>query len=321
LGTFYERSSHFSSFSRNSAQSFRKTSFSQNAGGFSINSNRPRCDRNLDHILFEKTVTTRRFLLALILATPVLAENHRQAWKLDESYDGPHQEAFQKLRFYIPGLVSTAQLEMASQMGLDYRDGFHYPLTIGFVEEPAMGSEYELAYVRLSADDSGISQRLNINLDAYSRLDFNFDKVFYHEMSHIVLSDAVGAEAFTKLPVWLVEGLAVWVADQGEQLTRAEAHRYPGYADRILILDLNSPRQGNAYPQYFMAIQYIVESKGVTALQNFVHDLVQTRPLKEAMMYNLGEDWPTFQKKVREFSIRYIKNMGTGDLFQKENPY
>jgi len=257
----------------------------------------------------------------ILSSRPGQAGETRTACQLDESYNGPHQEAFQKLRFYIPNLLSTTQLELASDMGLDYQEGFRYPFTIGFVDEPLSGSEYALAYVQLSRGDGGFRQRMNINLEAYSRRPFNFDKVFRHEMSHAILSDAVGGDVFAKLPVWLIEGLAIWVAEQGEQLTRAEAHRYPAYAEKILVSDLEGPRRANLYPQYFLAIEYIVKTKGVGSLQNLLHDLVNERPLREAMAYNLGEDWETFQKNVRDFSIQYIRNLGTGSPLEREQPY
>jgi len=250
-----------------------------------------------------------------------VSQETRTPWKLDDSYNGPHPETFQKLRFYIPGLVNTVQLEIASKMGLDYQEGFRYPFTIGFVEEPPQKGEYALAYVRLFDDGSGFRQRLNINLDAYDRAPFDFDKVFFHEMSHVVLSDALGSDAFAKLPAWLIEGTALWVANQGEQLTRAEAHRYPGAAESILLSDLEAPRQAKLYPQYYLAIEYIVETKGIGALQNLIRDLVKGQPYREALAYDLGESWEAFQKNVRDFSARTIQSLGTGSPFEKERAY
>jgi hypothetical protein len=257
----------------------------------------------------------------LLSSQPGQAGETRTPCQLDDSYDGPHQDAFQKLRFYIPNTINTTQIELASDMGLDYREGFRYPFTIGFVDEPVSGSEYALAYVQLSQGDLGFRQRMNINLEAYSQLPFNFDKVFRHEMSHAILSDAVGGDAFGKLPVWLIEGLAVWVAGQGEQLTRAQAHRYPAYAEKALVSGLEGPRRAGLYPQYFLAIEYIAKTKGIGALQNLLHDLVNERPLREALAYNLGEDWETFQNNVRNFSVQYIRNLGTGSPFEREQPY
>lgn len=269
--------------------------------------------------MIQKSLLLTLTLLSFSLAAQ--ADPPRHPWQLDESYNGSHREAFEKLRFQIQNLVATGQLELASRMGLDYREGFRYPLTVGFVDEGPSRSEYALAYVKLWVDESGIHQRLNINLDAYERFPFNFEKVFYHEMSHVVLSDAVGADAFTKFPVWFIEGTALWVAGQGEQLTRAEAHRYPGYAEHVLVADLEGPRQALLYPQYFLAVEYIVQTKGVAALQNMTRDLVNGKPYEESLVYNLGENWSTFQKNVRDFSARTIYNLGTGNPFEKERPY
>ena len=35
----------------------------------------------------------------------------------------------------------------------------------------------------------------------------DFDMVFYHEMTHVVMNDAVGGEASVKIPHWAQEGL------------------------------------------------------------------------------------------------------------------
>jgi len=259
---------------------------------------------------------------ATLLALPQTSRSEtRVPCVVDDTYQGPHADAFQALRFMIPGLADATQIQVSSKMGLDYTEGFRYPLTIGFVDESLAGGEYALAYVREIENGAEIRQRMNINLEAYARDTFNFEKIFTHEMSHAIFADAVGIDTFRKLPVWLIEGLALWVADQGEALTRAEAHRYPAYAEKILVADLEQPRQARLYPQYFLAIAYIEKTKGAGALQNLVRDLAAGKPYREALADDVGEDWGTFQKNVRNFSIAYIRDLGTGSPLDKEQPY
>ena len=271
---------------------------------------------------FRRAVNQKLVLLgaaALFSLSGVRAEP-RFPCRVDDSYSGPRQEAFQKLRFAIPGLAQADQVEVSSKMGLDYRDGFRYPLTIGFTDSPLPMGEYALAYVHLYQYGTEIRQEMNINLEAYAQSSFDFEKVFAHEMSHAILADALGKEAFGKLPTWLIEGLALWVAGQGEELARAEAHRYPAFAERVLVRDLTQPASAAMYPQYFLAVEYIEKTKGAAAIQNLVHDLAGGKTFPEALAYNV-EGWEDFQKNVRDFSTRYIQSLGPGEYGKKERPY
>jgi len=257
----------------------------------------------------------------LLIPTHVQPKTDRRPYTLNETYGGPHEQAFLDLRHRIPGLMQAAQVEMAAAMGLRYERGFRYPLQVGFVDEGAKGAEHALAFVKLYQGSTGIRQELWVNLSAYAANAFDFEKVFLHEMNHVILSDALGANVFSRVPIWFVEGVALYVAKQGEQLTRAEAHRYPGYASRMLVGSLETPRHATFYPQYYLALRYITEKSGEAILPLLIQDLVAKRSIQDAIQNHLREDWSTFQQHVREFSTEYLDALGTGNPFRSERAY
>jgi hypothetical protein len=107
-------------------------------------------------------------------------------------------------------------IDMAVRLGLNFQDGWHYPLTIRFVDGMAYGSENILASVELASDEiNGAQQFLNINLTAYAKENFNFKSVFAHELVHAMLTDEIGPDASYSLPVWFHEGIAVYGAEGG----------------------------------------------------------------------------------------------------------
>ena len=74
----------------------------------------------------------------------------------------------------LPLMRQTA-LQMSVRLGLQYEEGWAYPLVVGFVDGAPRGAESALAYVQLgTSEEAGIRQDLKINLTAYERENFNF---------------------------------------------------------------------------------------------------------------------------------------------------
>src|SRR5437016_9158179 len=128
---------------------------------------------------------------------------------LVQDYTGRHQDIYVTQYDRMRLLVRQAQVEVSARLGLiQYREGFQYPLWIRFVDGSPPGAESMLAYVQLMENNGTFAQNLVVNLDATAATREDLDRIFYHEMTHAVLNDAVGGEASVKIPHWVQEGLA-----------------------------------------------------------------------------------------------------------------
>ena len=246
----------------------------------------------------------------------------RVAWQMDDSYQGPHQDTFQKLKWDVPILMRQTMINVAVKLGMHFEEGWQYPLIIDFVDLTPPGMENALAYVQLGTGKDGIAQHLSINISAYDRDPFNFEKVFAHELVHAMINDAVGAEAAIRLPVWLHEGLAVFGADQGEQMAKSYVYQTSGWSEQKLLLGLENHRGGISYAEDYWAIKYINEKHGSNSLHNFVREIISRKgDIPGALDYTCSETWDSFQKHAREFSKEEIKKIGPAKWGRDEKPY
>jgi hypothetical protein len=245
--------------------------------------------------------------LALFLAAGVLADpaSPRQEARLVKDYRGAHEDAFNAEYDRVRLLVHQAQLEVSSRLGLlQYRQGFQYPLTVRFEDSAPVGLESTLAYVRLTSSSQGFAQELVVNLDELTRHPMDFDTVFYHEMTHAVLNDAIGAEATQKIPHWVQEGLAIYVSGEGEARVKKAAASVAWRDLPQLLWPLQSPYAAAAYPQYYLDVKYILDKGTINALQGFVRDLIAGESPAEAVRDTLGQEFAAFQQGVRDYSLK-----------------
>jgi hypothetical protein len=265
----------------------------------------------------------RLFVLFSFLLTTSLAHAERHQWVLDESYDGPNRASFQKLRYLIPNLMRQTTIDVAVRLGIDFQDGWQYPLTVGFVDGSPPGVESALAYVQLMSNSRGdFAQVLAINLDAYERMGFNFEKVFAHELVHAMVNDGIGGEGAMKLPTWFHEGLAVFGSNQGESVTKTYAHQNFG-TGRSMINGLEGPHGALDYAEDYLAFKYLNERVGSNALHNFVREVVMTRKgdVPGALQYTCNLSWDEFQRRAKEYSDEQVKNFGPPRRGQDSQAY
>ena len=257
----------------------------------------------------------------LFLTCSMRGDETRISWDVDTTYSGSETQACQKLQWIVPNLIRQTTINLAVRLGLQFQEGWQYPMTVGFVDQAPRGVESALAYTQLGFDGRHIRQRLNINVAAYTRDNFNFEKVLAHELVHAMLNDAIGAESAVILPVWLHEGLAVYGADQGEQMVRSYAAQFPDDHNQM-INGLEGPHTGLDYAEDYLAIKYIYKEHGVNALHNFVRELVARKgDVAGALEYPCHETWPQFQKHARAFALQELGNIPTTKMQAIEKPY
>jgi hypothetical protein len=248
--------------------------------------------------------------LVYLSAEETEAAPPRVQWAMDESYDGSEQTLFEQLRVKVPVLMRQTMIDIAVRLGLDFEEGWAYPLTVRFVDDSPSTVENALAYTQLFSDGGRFGQYLNINLSSYHRENYNFEKVFAHELVHAMVNDAIGAQAALVLPIWLHEGLAVYGANQGEQMVRSYVYQYFDNAEHRLVKGLESPHGALNYAEDYLAIKYIHDKHGVNSLHNFVHEVILRKgDVPGALQYTCFENWPDFQKNVDGFAKEEIATL------------
>lgn len=246
----------------------------------------------------------------------------RVDWVLDESYDGNWRQQFDQLRWKIPALVRQTEIDLAVRIGLNFQDGWQYPISIGFVDGSPLGTENVLAYVQMYSDRGSFHQRLNINLRAYAQQGFEFEKVFAHELVHAMVNDAIGGDAALLLPVWFQEGLAVFGANQGEQLVETYGKQFYGFADQQLLNGLEGPHGALDYAEDYLAFQYLWKAHGQNAFHNFIREVIKRKgDILGALPYTCVESWVDFKKNARTFSIEELKRIGPPRRGDSSKPF
>lgn len=265
----------------------------------------------------------RRFLFAASVFFPAVCFSaDRHQWTTDETYLGAHTDSYRRLLYDVPILMRQTLIDIAVKTGLNFQDGWANPMTVGFTDTVPWGAESVLAYVQLFRTSTGIEQELRVNLGAYEKEKFDFEKVFAHELTHAMLNDELGGTAATVIPVWFHEGLAVYAADQGEKMLKSYVYSNSGYAAERLLNGLDGPHGALDYAEDYLAFRYIESRYGSNGVHAFVKDVIQRKgDIVSALDYTLHENWDDFQLHVREYGKEQIKAIGPARRGQYEKPY
>ena len=232
---------------------------------------------------------------------------------LETSYAGSHPDLYAEEQDRVRILVRQAQLEISSQLGLlQYREGFRCPLTVRFDDTPVQGLEHALAYVRPVPTNRGFAQELVVNLDVMARSRNDFDQIFYHEMTHAVLNDAVVSVYGRMLPSWVQEGLAVYISGEGPERVRALAQHYRKSQVKAAVRDLDEPVLD--YARDYAAFKYILDKHTINSLQAFVRDLLDGESPQEAIEDATGLGWDAFKERVSVYTLDLYRDQALPDF-------
>jgi len=251
--------------------------------------------------------------LGMIAATVGGETDPRFTAALQTNYSGSHVDLYTQQQDRIRTLIHEAPIEISSQLGLlQYQEGFRCPLTVRFDDTPAAGVEHALAYVKIIPTVHGIGQDLVINLDVMATTHDDFDQIFYHEMTHAVLNDAVVFGTRKPLPSWVQEGLAVYIAGNGDDWVKHQAQRVRKSQAHELVRDIEEPVLD--YPRNYLAFKYLKEKHGINSLQAFVRDLTQGKTPQESIEDSTGLPWDTFRQNLKEYSLSVYQDNARSDF-------
>jgi hypothetical protein len=253
-------------------------------------------------------------ILILLNATARADTTARQPATLTQDYTGMYSSEYNAQFDRVRILVRQAQVEVSSRLGLiQYQEGFQYPMTIRFQDSIPPGLESALAYVSLGQSTTSFQQEMVINLPVMVAHPTDFDTVFYHEMTHAVMNDAVGGEASLKIPHWLQEGLAIYVSGEGDQRVRLAAEKIHKAEAPNLVFDLNEEVKGAAYPQYYLAVKYILDRFSINAVQGIVRELIEGKSLDAAFLDCTGLPLEAYKKEVKVYSLKIFRDIAKSD--------
>jgi len=252
----------------------------------------------------------------LLIAGPqaVGEEAARMAATFQTHYEGSHPDLYAQQQDRVRLLIRQAQLEISSQLGLfHYQEGFRCPLIVRFDDTPAPGVEHALAYVQSGMTARGdFAQRLVINLDVMQQSGgADFDRIFYHEMTHAVLNDAVVSQSHGALPSWVQEGLAVYISGEGKDRVRGLAQHYRKSQAAAAVRDLEDPILD--YSRDYLAFRYLYDKHSVNSLQAFVRLIASGKAPIAAIEERTGLSWDTFRQQLKEYSTEAYREEARPD--------
>jgi hypothetical protein len=129
--------------------------------------------------------------------------------------------------------------------------------------------------------------------------------VFRHEVSHIALLRAAGANA-DSLPRWFVEGFAEWQANEHSTAQDAELFTAARLGKLLTLSNLDNgfPEDdtglGLAYAQSAVFVRYLVLAKGEEAINSAVSRVAKGEPFGVAMRQGLGESLALMESRFLE---------------------
>lgn len=254
--------------------------------------------------------------LLLAASTMLWAEpSPRFSAAFQTSYDGAYQDLYRDQVERVRLLIRQAQLEVSARLGLlQYREGFRYPLTVRFADSAPAGVENALAYVQMVQTSTGYGQEMVVNLSEFASHATDFDTVFYHEMTHAVLDDALELKDLANVPHWVQEGLAVYVAGNGDTIVAEAAHHVRRSHAKDLIQDIDQIQSYQIYPQGYLAFKYLNDKYSVNAMEAFVRDLIQGKSARDAIEDSTGVSYDTFKQQLQEYSLDIYKENALPDF-------
>ncbi len=275
---------------------------------------------HLDHRLILPSIV----LFLALLAGPAWADEAGlptgqadatfQAPTLQEKYSGGFKDDYLEERGRVRTFLNLAEQNISTQLGLlQYGRGFYHPVVIRFDDGIPAISENPFFYVEPTSDSKGFRQALVANVEAFARRrresswkDPALRNGFYYAMVELMLNDLTAGHD-GNLPVWVREGLAVYVSGDGDSFVDEVAERVPRSKVARLVGELNRPAQflsQREWARYYLAIKYIFDTGGVNAFQGFVRNVVGEKSAADAILDTLSQEWPTFEKNIKDYSTK-----------------
>jgi outer membrane protein assembly factor BamD (BamD/ComL family) len=135
------------------------------------------------------------------------------------------------------------------------------------------------------------------------------DDELRHELVHAVMRERMDGAAYTALPKWLREGIAIWAAGQTDERLAAAV------ADDAALADLDARFPGvdagkhgvERYAEYGLALAFLEQRGGAGATAKLVQALVRGTSSDDALRQASGLETAKFVTEARAFAIAAAK--------------
>jgi hypothetical protein len=241
-----------------------------------------------------------------------------------EAYDGGFKDDYIQELTRVRTFLSIAQQNIATQLGLSqYGRGFYHPVMIRFDDGAPAISQNPYFYVQ-SGSNKHFQQDLMVNVEAFARRrkesnwkDNDLRNGFYYTMTQLMLNDLMKAKSIKTLPVWVQEGLAVYISGSGDSIVEEVAGKTRRSRVTDLVGELNRPfpyLSPTQWARYYLAIQYIYDTGGINALQGFVRELLAGVSPADAILHIPSQEWVVYKKNVEAYSAKvFLQHMPPDD--------
>ena len=129
-----------------------------------------------------------------------------------------------------------------------------------------------------------------------------------HELTHAVMEEAMSWRV-KWLPPWLLEGIAVWVAEQvdDKMAVYLEWMGSEGQDPMLLINGLESqPHNPEDYVEDGLFFKYIEDAFGIATVQRVIYRIIWREPYRHVFEDELHMNWEVLQQQARAHALEAI---------------
>jgi hypothetical protein len=115
---------------------------------------------------------------------------------------------------------------------------------------------------------------------------------------------------YGRVPAWLREGIAVWVAGQlEEKADPAIAHKLATHQDPASLMNglETTPHTLDDYVEDALLFRYLEQTYGQQRVMMVLQAIVAGVPYKRVFERETGVSWQVLQTRVKAFSLDYIR--------------
>jgi hypothetical protein len=267
-----------------------------------------------------KTITRLALLCAVLGPGISIASATTEPAKISDIYQGGFKDDYPQELVRVRSYVLSVQSDVATQLGLQYGQGFLHPVTIRFDDGAPAVSENPYFYVQTKGSGENFMQELVVNVEAYAKHRNDWPEKestlrggFSYALTELMLNDIAAGDSDKALPLWVQEGLAVFASGDGDAFVKELAVHVHRAKVGDLVGELNSPGPyliTKDWALYYLAVKFIAKSGG---LQTFVRDIISGKSTADTVRGVLGEEWPVFVDQVRAFAIQSLSGYAMSD--------
>ncbi len=279
-----------------------------------------------------KTMFAAAASAVLFLAQPATAEQAagqpqyvekllESAIELDSRSKYAGSDWFDGLAAGLPACRSKTIDALNRMMGLDYLDKYTIVLRFEDQNEEGARTSNGLQAQRVTAKGSqGEFQRIYFYLEYLKNGQADLEEKLLHEMSHAIMRELMPADAYLRIPQWVREGTAVYMAGQEnarvQHILGLKAEENPF----SMVQDFKARHTMNDYARDCLAFRHLVEKYGLDAYKTFMKLLVRERaPAEQAIEKAVGRPFEEFRKEALASAVARIRaHADHGDVAYKE---